>query len=62
MKKIPEMIYYILKILKNCDIYINEKSETGKVIKKIIESEKKCNIINFSNLVEEQIKQEYLKQ
>ena len=61
-KKIPEMIYYILKILKNCDIYVNEESETGKVIKKIIGSEKKCNILNFSSFVEEQVNQDYLKQ
>ena len=61
-KKIPEMLYYILKILKNCDIYVNEESGTGKVIKKIIGSEKQCNIINFYNFVEEQVNQDYLKQ
>ena len=60
MNKIPEIIYYILKILKNSYVDFNDRA--GKVIKKVIGNEKGSNVINFSNFVEEQVNQDWLQQ
>ena len=62
MNKIPEIIYYILKILKNSYVDFNDRNEAGKVIKKVIGNEKGSNVINFSNFVEEQVNQGWLQQ
>ena len=62
MNKIPEIIYYILKILKNSYVVFNDRNEAGKVIKKVIGNEKGSNVINFSNFVEEQVNQGWLQQ
>ena len=62
MNKIPEIIYYILKILKNSYVDFNDRNEAGKVIKKVIGNEKGSNVINFSNFVEEQVNQDWLQQ
>ena len=59
-KRIPENLYYILKILK--ESYIEENTEAAITIKKIMEKENGCNIINFSNFVEQQIDQGWLRQ
>ena len=60
MKYIPDNIYYILKILKNSDF--NKDNEATKAIEKILAKENGCNIINFSNFVEEQIDQKWMQQ
>ena len=60
MRYIPDNIYYILKILKNSDF--DESNKATEVIEKILAKENGCNIINFSNFVEEQIDQNWMQQ
>ena len=62
MKKIQEIIYYIMKILKNSYVDFNNRNEAVNFVEKIIGKEKSNKIINFSNFVEEQINQILLKQ
>ena len=58
MKNIPENIYYILEILKYIDLEENNKAQ--EAIKKTLEKQNGCDIMNFSNFVEEQIDQNWL--
>ena len=60
-KNIPEMIYYILKILRKDIIEFEHNNEIAKTIREIMEKENGCNIINFSNFVDEQINQNWLE-
>ena len=53
IKQMPEIIYYIMKILKNG--YIETIRDTKKNIKEVLEKVKGSNVINFSNFVEEEI-------
>ena len=62
-RKIPEIIYFILEILrKNYVNFNNNINEAAKVIQKVIGKEKGCNILNFSNFVDEQVNQYILQQ
>ena len=60
MKSIPDNIYFIMKILTKGYVNIDNKNEAGKAIKQMMEKENGCNIINFSNYVEEQIDQNWV--
>ena len=61
-KNIPEIIYYILKILKNSYVDLHHRNEAVNVnIKIIIGNDNGNNLINFSNFVEEKIDQVWLK-
>ena len=53
IKQMPEIIYYIMQILKNG--YIETIRDTKKNIKEVLEKVKGSNVINFSNFVEEEI-------
>jgi len=59
--KIPENVYYILKTLKKSLVNFKEGKDYGNTIKKILEKKDGCNIINFSNFVDEQISNELVK-
>ena len=61
-KSIPEIIYFILKILKNNYINYNNRNEAADIIKKVLGNDKGCNVINFSNFVNEQVNQYWLNQ
>ena len=61
MNKIQLNVYYILKTLKKSLVDFDESNEAGKTIKKILDKTDGCNIINFSNFVDEQIKSELVK-
>ena len=50
LKKLPEFIYYILKILSNGYI---EDTDAKQNIKDVLEKMKGSNIVNFSNYVDE---------
>ena len=54
---ISKNVYFIMKILKDSYVKSTDKNQPGKVIEKIMEKENGSNIINFSNIVEEQIDQ-----
>ena len=60
-KKIPEIIYYILKILRKDIIEFGPEDQAQITIRKILEKENGCNIINFSNFIDEQVNQNWLK-
>ena len=60
--KIPQNVYYILKALKNYGSNIDTNNEAGKAIVKMLETNEGCKILNFSNFVDEQINQEWMKQ
>ena len=60
--KFNDIVYYILQILKKCHINYNIRNEAGKIIKKIIGNNKRCNMLNFSNFVEEQVSEQLLQQ
>ena len=62
IKKISETIYFILKILKKNYVNITQKNQAAGVIEKIMRSTKGCNVINFSNFVNEEINQIILQQ
>ena len=53
LRKLPDIIYYIMKILK--DGYIETSDNIQKNIKEALEKVKGSNIINFSNYVDEVI-------
>ena len=55
------MIYCILKILRKDIIEFDWDNEAQKTIRKVMEKENGCNIINFSNFVDEQIDQNWLE-
>ena len=57
---IPEIVYFILKILKKNYEEYKDKKEAPELIKKVL-GKKGCNVINFSNFVEEQIDQDMLE-
>ena len=60
-KNIPENLFYIMKILKKSYVYVNQKNEVGNAIEKILRNNNGCNVLNFSNYVEEQINQEWIQ-
>ena len=53
LRKLPDIIYYIMKILK--DGYIRTSDNIQKNIKEALEKMEGSNIINFSNYVDEVI-------
>jgi hypothetical protein len=57
--QISEMVFFILQILKKCYVNYNNKNEAASVIKKVIGKDKGCNILNFSNFVEEEVSQKF---
>ena len=59
--QISEMVFFILQILKKCYVNYNNKNEAASVIKKVIGKDKGCNILNFSNFVEEEVSQDIIK-
>ena len=59
IKKMSDIIYYIMKILKNG--YIETFSDTKKNIKEVLEKLRGSNIINFSNYVDEEINTNNIK-
>ena len=59
IKKMSDIIYYIMKILKNG--YIKTFSDTKKNIKEVLEKLRGSNIINFSNYVDEEINTNNIK-
>ena len=61
-RQIPEIVYFILQILKQCHVSYNNRNEAVSVIKKVIGNNKGCNVLNFSNFVEEQVSQQLLQQ
>ena len=61
MGGLPEIVYFIFKILKYGYSYQYENDNPSENIKDILKKEKGCNIINFSNFVDEQIKIEMLQ-
>ena len=61
-RQIPEIVYFILQILKQCHVSYNNRNEAVSVIKKVIGNNKGCNVLNFSNFVEEQVNQQLLQQ
>ena len=56
MGGLPEMVYFIFKILKYGYNYKYENDNPSENIKEILKKEKGCNIIKFSNFVDEEIK------
>ena len=59
LKKIPDKIYFILKILKQSNP-LNDKDNDQEKIKHLLEMEKGKNIMNFSNFADEIINQDWL--
>ena len=53
---LPEIVYFILKILKYGYNYQYDYDNPSPNIKELLQKEKGCNIINFSNFVDEQFK------
>ena len=56
MGGLPEIVYFIFKILKYGYNYKYENDNPSENIKEILKKEKGCNIIKFSNFVDEEIK------
>ena len=56
MGGLPEIVYFIFKILKYGYNYKYENDNPSEKIKEILKKEKGCNIIKFSNFVDEEIK------
>ena len=61
MKKIPEIIYYIIKTLKESRLDIEQINNVNQNIKGIMEQEDGRNIFRFSNFVDENINYGYIK-
>jgi hypothetical protein len=53
---LPEIVYFILKILKYGYNYQYDYDNPSPNIKELLQKEKGCNIINFSNFVDEEFK------
>ena len=53
---LPEIVYFILKILKHGYNYRYDYDNPSQNIKEILQKEKGCNIIKFSNFVDEKFK------
>ena len=55
MSGLPEIAYFILKILKFSYDYQFENDNPSQNIKEVLQKEKGCNVISFSNFVDEEI-------
>ena len=55
------VIYFILKVLKDSCLDLNEYNDTQNTIKKVLNKDKGKNIINFSNFVEEKVNSNFLQ-
>ena len=62
LKKIPDKIYFVLKILKQSNPLNNKDNDDQEKIKHLLEMEKGKNIMNFSNFADEIINQDRLNE